>query len=240
MAARPAPLGPGDPRLGLTVTLAMLVLVVADAQQHEHARAGRRDRRRLRDCRRAHPAAGAADDLRPQRASGRGRARSPTTPSTRRWRAHGHLAAGRRQGAAGARPRPWWSRWSRSSPGALGLLAWKVDYSTTTLLQEVGGQRRGLQGPRASAFPQGTLAPDDRARRARGRPGHARPTSPRPSSKLEGGGRGRERRPRPGSRPRTAASPRSTGRARGRPAQGLLARPSARPSAMRSRTSRRA
>ena len=125
-----------DPRLGADRLLGDARPRARRLAQHLDARAGGRDRRRCGDGRRADAAARAADDLRPHAGSGRAAARVAYDPEHARGARAGRLAAGRRQGARSARAWRWPSPSVFFVAGALGLLAYKVDYSTTTFFKK--------------------------------------------------------------------------------------------------------
>ena len=69
--------------------------------------------------------------------------------------------------------------------GALGLLAYKVDYSTTTFFKKSVESVEGFNVLR-DAFPAGPARPDDGAGRARRRPGHRARTRQPLQRALEG------------------------------------------------------
>ena len=101
---------------------------------HQLARPRRRDRRRVRVRRRPHPAAGAADDLRPDRVlaaprAGRMRPRAPAIGRQGVWRRFGDKVL-ERPARALLVTVVFFVR------GALGLLAYKVDYSTTNFFKK--------------------------------------------------------------------------------------------------------
>ncbi len=153
--------------------------------------------------RRADPAAGAADDLRQQRVLAPAGAPSSTTPSTRPtpaqgvWRRFGDKVLQRPALALCVTVAVFVA-------GALGLLAYKVDYSTTTLLQEVRRQRRGLRGARGGV-PAGNAGADDAcwSRNENGPVTEAQVSEAVAERRV--GGRRRQRRRRPAS-PRPTAS----------------------------------
>ena len=126
--------GPAILASGLTVTLAMLVLLLADTGSTQLARAGGGDRRRLACwspgspcCRRCSRSSGGA-------ASGPAQlvAYDPEQPSSRApglWRRFGDRVLQRPGSALVVTVRS-------SRVGALGLLAYKVDYSTTNFFKK--------------------------------------------------------------------------------------------------------
>ena len=133
---------------GLTVALAMLVLAPRRHRPHRLARPRGRDRSRVRDGRRPHPAPGAADDLRADRvlAASRPGGMRPRAP---RDRAPGHLAALRRQGPRAARSPRLIVTVVVFAGGALGLAAYKVDYSTTNFFKKSVDSVEGFDVMRA-------------------------------------------------------------------------------------------
>ena len=121
------------------------------------ARPGRGDRRGVRAGRRPHAAAGDAGDRRPARRSGRASTWSRSTRSTRSrsaagwWRRFGDRVL-QRPGLALA------ATLLMFAIGALGLLAYKEDYSTTTFFKKPTESVDGFK-VLERALPAGSLAP---------------------------------------------------------------------------------
>ena len=169
----------------------------------------------------ADAAARAADDLRPQgllAAPGHGRVR-PEPRAERPRRASGAASATR---SSSARCRRCWSPSIVFIAGALGVLAYKVDYSTTTFFKKSVDSVEGFE-VLGEAFPAGDARPDDRAGHERGRGGHGggRQTAVGQARGREGR---RERRRRPGATPTDGAPATIDVDPRGRPARVRVAR----------------
>ena len=200
---------------------------------HLHPRPGGRDRRRLRDGRRAHPAPGAADDLRPPRLLAAGERRR-LRPRARRGDAPGGLAPGRRPRPAAAGGRAGDHRRSLFVAGALGLLAYKVDYSTTTFFKKSVESVEGFE-LLEEAFPAGLLAPTTVLVQSDRRPDH------QGRRRHRGAGRRGRRRRRHRDADRRGLQRRADGDSRrgprGRPVHEGGVRRRARTSARASRTS---
>ena len=163
-----------------------------------------------------HPAPDPAHDLRPRGllAAAQHRRLRPRAPVDG---PPGRLAALRRPGPAAAGRRLLVTG-AVFAAGALGLLAYKVDYSTTSFFKKFGRERRRLRGARAGV-PGRDARSDDRA----GRSATSGPVTPGRhvggAADAAGGARASRRSRRP-ARPRaTAASPRSTVILAGRPLQ---------------------
>ena len=135
MARALARTGPTILASGLTVSLAMLVLVLADARLTSTLGPVAAIGVASRDGRRADAAAGAAHDLRPPRLLAAPRHRRLRPRTTRRitrqgvWRRFGDRVL-ERPGVALA------VTVAVFVAGALGLVAYKVDYSTTTFFKK--------------------------------------------------------------------------------------------------------
>ena len=148
--------GPAILASGLTVSLAMLVLASRRVRQHEVARPGRRDRRVHGDDRGLTllPALLTIFGRRgfwPRRSTRRVRS------GARRARAHRSLAPLRRRVLQ--RPGPAVAVTAGVFLlGALGLIAYKVDYSSTTFFKKSVESVEGFKVMRQN-FPAGTLSP---------------------------------------------------------------------------------
>ena len=149
--------GPAILASGLTVSLAMLVLALADARNTATLGPVAAIGVFSGDDRRADPAAGAADDLRPARllaAAELGRVR-PRRPRRSRasglWRRFGDRVLQRPAAALAITVIVFVA-------GALGLIAYKVDYSTTTFFKKSVDSVEGFKLLEQS-FPAGLLAP---------------------------------------------------------------------------------
>ena len=176
--------GPAILASGLTVALAMLVLAARRQREHELARTGRGDRGVHGHGRRPDPAAHAAHDLRPQGVlapAKRGRLR-PGASVGRAARGRGGASA------TGCCSDPAW-RWSVTGvlfvAGAFGLLAYKVDYSTTSFFKH---SVEGVEGFDVieERLPRGHLGADDRPGGERQRTRDAELTSARCETRLRG------------------------------------------------------
>ena len=153
---------------------------------HLHPRPGGRDRGRLRDGRRADPAAGAAHDFRSPRllaADRSGRVR----PDARRGEAPGRLAADRRPrpATAGGGARDHLAAVRRRSARPPRLQGRLLDHH---VLQEVGRVGRGVRAARGGV-PGRPAGADDGAR-----PEHRRPDNQGRRRHRGAGRRGRRRR----------------------------------------------
>ena len=129
---------------------------------------------------------------------------TPSTPRSARqglWRRFGDKVLERPLGA-------WSRRCSCFVGGALGLAAYKVDYSTTNFFKQSVESVEGFE-VLGESFPKGTLAPttvlversDGPVTRRRRERGGGQARSPWTASPGQ---------PRPASGPKTARSPRST------------------------------
>ena len=151
------PLGPGDPRQRPHGHARDARPARRGLPQHVDARAGRRDRRRELAARRPHAAARAADDLRPPwlLAPAQDRRVRPRAGDRRRSPVPGGALAT----ASCSRPGPALAVTGIVFlAGALGLTAFKVDYSTTTFFKKPVEAVEGFK-LMEEAFPPGVLSP---------------------------------------------------------------------------------
>ena len=145
--ARPAQIGARDPRQRPDRDPGDAGPGAGRLAEHGDARSGRGNRRRQRDGRRAHPAAGTADDLRAPgllaaKRDGRLRPRARGHPAARPLAAVRRSRPAEARTGAGGHP----DRLHRRRAWAARLQGRLLHHH---LLQEVGRERRGLRGARS-------------------------------------------------------------------------------------------
>ena len=134
---------------------------------------------------------GDADDRRAAGVLAAPAARSSTTPSTR-CRRTGASGAGSATASCSGPGSRWPSPSLFFGVGALGLLAYKEDYSTTNVLQEGDRERGRLPGAGGARFPAGALSPTTVL--VEREDGPVRPTDVAPARRLVASAAGRGRR----------------------------------------------